>query len=223
MKKILIVFCAIILSANIAFGQEGTDTQIWNLNSIEIPLDRDNEKLSGIILTDLRLTGNVSDFSDKRAGFGVSYKVTNNITVQGSYIFRKQNIPGNVPDNYEHHLLFDITPAKNFKKFSLTNRNRFEHRIRLKGRDDKTFYRNLTRLDVPVKKDGKTIVTPFVFNEPWIEIQDGQFFRNDLSAGVRRRFNKNVAADFYYLYRRDFQSGIKHTNALGVNFIIRID
>ena len=222
-KGILVLFCTILLAASTAYGQEGTDTQVWNLNSIQIPLDRDNEKLSGVILTDLRLTGNVSDLSDKRVGFGVQYKATDNITVQGSYIFRQQDIPGDAPDNYEHHLLIDVTPAKKFKNFAIANRNRFEHRIRLNERDDKTFYRNLTRLDVPIKKDGKEIIAPFVFNEPWIEIQDGQFFRNDLAAGVRKRFNKNVATDFYYLYRRDFQSGTKHINAIGVNFVINVD
>lgn len=215
---VFILIAVLLLSINTAFGQvDNNDTQVWNQNSIEFSLDKDNEKLSGLILTDLRLTKDISKLTDKRIGFGVRYKATDNITVQSSYIFRSDTALAN-NNRYEHHFLFDVTPNKNFKNFSLDNRSRLEHRIKTAGRNDDTYYRNRTRIRIPVKSKDKIIFTPFVWNDTWFDLHKGRVLRNDASAGINRRLNKNVAADFYYLYRRNIQSGTKNENVIGVNF-----
>lgn len=200
----------------------GTDTQIWTQNSFEFPLDRDNEKLSGIILSDVRLTEDISDLSDLRLGFGVKYKVNNNINIQPSYMYRAIRVNGR-EGRGEHHLLFDVNANKNFSKVSLDNRSRFEHRIKDSGGNDDTFYRNRVRLRVPVRKGDKTVITPFVSTDVWFDLQDAEVERNDLATGINRRINKNTSVDLYYLYRRNFQVGNKHENVIGINFNFKID
>jgi hypothetical protein len=219
MKGYIVMLVALLcFSVEIVFAQtDNNDTQVWNLNSIEFPLDKDNEKISGVILTDLRLTDDISDLTDKRVGFGVVYKATKNLTIQGSYMFRVDTALANT-NRYEHHFLFDVTPGKDFKKFSLDNRSRLEHRIKTAGRNDDTYYRNRTRIRIPVKNKDKTVFTPFVWNDTWFDLHKGRVLRNDASAGITKSLNKKVFADFYYLYRRNIQSGTKNENVLGVNF-----
>ena len=127
------------------------------------------------------------------------------------------------PNRYEHHLRFDFTPKKDFKNYSVDNRSRLEHRIKTGGRNDDTFYRNRTKLKVPIRKDGKTVITPFVQNDIWFDIQNPKVFRNDFASGISRKFTKNFTGDFYYQYRRNFQSGTKHENVIGISLKFKVD
>lgn len=220
-KTIFILFIAIALSASSLYAQtDNTDTQFWNETSLEFPLDRDNKKLSGVLIGNLRMTDDISEVSDRRIGFAVKYKVTRNLTVKPSYIFRNQGRPGT--DRYEHRFRLDITPKKNFNKFSIENRSRFEHRAKTAGRDDDTFYRNRTKIKIPVKKGNETQFTPFFSNGTYFDIQTPRVHRNDSVAGISKKFNDSLAMDFFYQYRRNFQSGTKHINGIGVNFKFKI-
>ena len=221
-KKPIITLIFIFCFGGIVFGQtDNNDVQFWNQNSIEFPLNKESKKVSGVILTDTRLTNDVSDLTDIRVGFGVKYKANKYLTLQPTYMFRVDTVLEN-NTKYEHHLMFDITPGKTFKNFSLDNRSRFEHRIKNEGAKDTTFYRNRTRLRIPVKKENKTIFTPFIWNDTWFDIQKGNVLRNDAAAGITGRFNKNTAADFYYLYRRNIQAGTTNEHVIGVNFNFNI-
>jgi hypothetical protein len=222
-KNIILTFTLLFFSTIGVTGQTGTDTQIWTQNTLEFKLDKDNEKLRGLILSDIRAIDDVSNLADLRFGFGVKYKATDNIDIQPSYMFRNQRIAG-ADDRQEHHFMFDVTPNKKFKNISIDNRNRLEHRIITgPGNDDDTFYRNRTRVKIPVRKNGETVVTPFAFSDTWFDIQDLEVERNDAAFGVNQKFSKNVSTDFYYLYRRNFQGGNKHENVIGINFTFKID
>ncbi len=102
-----------LLFTGSGIGQtDNDDTQFWNETTVEFPLDRDNKKMSGIVIGNLRVTDNISDLSDKRIGFAVKYKLNKYITLQPSYIFRVQTSSG--PTRYEHRARFDFTPKKTF-------------------------------------------------------------------------------------------------------------
>jgi hypothetical protein len=223
-KKILLLIGVFLLSLTYVSAQEvdNDDTQFWNETTVEFPLDADNNKVSGIVIGNLRVTDNISDLSDKRLGFAVKYKATKNLTIQPSYLFRLQTSSG--PNRYEHRLRLDITPQKSWKKFSVENRSRFEHRFKTNGRDDDTFYRNRTKLKIPVKNSsGKTIITPFVSNDTYFDIQDPRVYRNDSAGGISRKVSNNLTTDFFYQYRRNFQSGTKNIHVIGVNLKFKVD
>jgi hypothetical protein len=224
MKNLILLLIGVLFfSVTTAFSQtDDTDTQFWNETTVEFPLDPDNKKISGVVIGNLRVTDNISDLSDKRIGFGVKYKATKNITVSPSYIFRVQTASGR-SNRYEHRLRLDIVPGKSFKNFSIENRSRFEHRFKTAGRDDDTFYRNRTKLKIPVKKDDKTIITPYVSNDTYFDIQNPRVYRNDTVGGISKKFTNNFTTEFFYQYRRNFQSGTKHINIIGVNLKFKVN
>ncbi len=222
MNKYLIFLTTLLLFSSFTIAQtDDDDTQFWNETTLEFPLDRDNKKLSGILIGNLRVVDDISDPSDRRIGFAVKYKARKNLTIQPSYIFRNQGRSG--PDRYEHRFRLDITPKKSFKNFSVENRSRFEHRLKTGGRDDDTFYRNRTKFKIPVKDDDKTLFTPFVSNDTYFDLQNPRVHRNDTVGGISKKFTKNFTTVFFYQYRRNFQSSTKHINVIGVNFKFKVD
>ncbi len=220
-KNIILTLFALFLFSNVVFAQTNSDdTQFWNETTVEFSLGKKRKKLSGIVIGNLRVTNDISDLSDKRIGFAVKYKATKNLTIQPSYIFRVQTSSG--PTRYEHRLRLDIIPKASFRSLSVENRSRFEHRFKVNGRDDDTFYRNRTKLKIPIKIRDKTIVTPFVSNDTYFDLQNTRVHRNDSVGGISRKFTDNFAADVFYQYRRNFQSGTKHINIIGINLKFKI-
>ena len=216
-KNILFAIVATFLFATFIFAQpDNDDAQFSNETTFEFPFDKNNKKLSGIIISNLRLTKNISDLSDKRIGFAVKYKATKNLTIQPSYIFRIQTSAG--PNRYEHRLRLDIIPKKSFEKFSIENRSRFEQRIKTNRRTDNTFYRNRTKFKIPIKKNGETIFTPFFSNGTYFDLRNTRIHRNDTVGGISKKFTKHFTTDFYYQYRRNFQSRTKLIHIIGINF-----
>ena len=202
------------------YGQtvDDDDTQLWNETTLEFPIynnSKDKEIVSGVIIGNLRLTDNVTDLSDKRIGFGTKIKVHKYITVTPSYLFRLQTSAG--PNRYEHRARLDITPKKSWKNFSLENRNRFEYRLKTAGRSDEAYYRNQTKLAVPVKSKGKTLFSPFVANDTYFDLRNPSLYRNDTVGGISKKFSKSTTVDFFYQYRRNFESSQKVVHVIGIN------
>lgn len=218
-KYIIFIIGFLIFSASDILAQSGDDTQFWNETTVEFPIDK---KVSGIVIGNLRVTDNISDLSDKRIGFAVKFKASKNVSIQPSYIFRVQTASGR-PNRYEHRARLDITPKFDFKNFSIENRSRIEHNIKTNGRKDDTFYRNRTKLNVPVKKNDKTIFTPFVSNDTFFDLQNPNVYRNDAAAGISTKVTDYLTSEFFYQYRRNFQTGEKHINVIGVNLKFKID
>ncbi|NNE98414.1 MAG: DUF2490 domain-containing protein [Pyrinomonadaceae bacterium] len=212
------MLCLLVVA--VSAQTDNDDTQFWHETKVEFPLDRD-KNLSGIIIGNLRISDNITDPADRRIGFAVKYKATKNLTIQPSYIFRNQGRPGS--DRFEHRFRLDITPKKSFNSFSIENRSRFEHRAKTAGRNDDTFYRNRTKLKVPVRKNDETLFTPFVSNDTYFDIQNPRVHRNDTVGGISKAFTKSFTTDFFYQYRRNFQSGTKHINVIGVNFNFKVN
>ncbi len=218
-KQTLFLIGVLILFAGFAQAQTGDDTQFWNETTVEFPIDKD---ISGIVIGNLRVTDNFSDLSDKRIGFAVKFKIKKNISIQPSYLFRVQTAGGRA-NRYEHRARLDITPSFKFNKFAIENRSRFEHRFKTDGRDDETYYRNRTKIKIPVTKNDKEIITPFIANDTYFDLQNPNVYRNDSIVGISRKFTKNATAEFFYQYRKNFQSGEDHINIIGVNLKFKID
>ena len=220
----LTTFFSLLFSVSV-FTQstDDTDTQAWNETTLEFSIykdKKDKEKVNGVIIGNLRITDDISDLSDKRIGFGLKIKATKNITITPSYLFRTQTSSG--PNRYEHRLRLDVVPKKSFKNFSIENRSRFEHRIKTSGRDDDTFYRNRTKLKIPVKSEEKTIFTPYVSNDTYFDLQNPQVHRNDTVGGISKQFNKNFTTEFFYQYRRNFDSRVKKIHVFGFNLKFKL-
>lgn len=225
MRKLILITLLTLLITVTCFAQtDDDDIQFWNETTVEFSLHKDQnqkERINGLIIGNLRVTDNISDLSDKRIGFGLKIKATENITITPSYLFRTQTSSG--PTRYEHRLRLDIVPKKNWKNFSIENRSRFEHRIKTNGRTDDTFYRNRTKLKFLVKSGDKTIFSPYISNDTYFDLRNVNVYRNDTLGGIERKINKNLTAEFFYQYRRNIQSGTKNIHVIGLNLKFKID
>jgi len=223
---IVIVFCISVASAAGQAGLErfNADLQFWNETTVEFSLyknEKNKEILNGVVITNLRAVDDISTIADRRIGFAVKYKGIKHVTIQPSYIFRNVRALG--LSLYEHRVRLDIVPKKSFRSFSLENRSRFEHRIRTSGIRDATFYRNRTKIKIPVRKDDATLFSPFVSNDTYFDLRRTRVHRNDSVVGISKKFTKHFTTDVFFQYRKNFHSVVEHINIIGVNLKFKIN
>ncbi len=211
----------IFLLPNFAIAQtDNSDFQLWNETSVDFPISRE-KSITGKVFGNLRATEDASELTDKRIGFGVKFKVSKNVSIAPSYLFRVQT--GSDTTRYEHRFRFDVTPSKTFKNVKLENRSRFEHDFKTAGRTDNTFYRNRTKLSFPIKRSGRAKVTPFVSNGTFFDLKNPSVYRNETIGGVGHSITSNFGLEYFYMYRHNFESSTKHVNVVGVNVKFKIN
>jgi hypothetical protein len=225
MNKLFLFFALVLVSKVNLFSQTPpeTDVQFWNETTITIPLvkKKESDKLSLFFNGVLRFGDNVSRPVDERIGFGFDYKINKYLGFSPSYLYvAAQPVRGR--REYESRLRFAVNLEKKFKKFSLRDRNLIEFRLR-NSRSNSTRYRNKLQLNYPVLKAGKEYFTPFVSDEVYYDFQARAWTRNDFSAGLSKKLNKNLSADFFYLLRNNRGNTLKYVNIFGVNLKIKID
>lgn len=224
---LLVFICAAL--TGLAQSSDNNDIQFWSDTQITFPVikkkdsaGKETEKLSFFINGHLRFGKNVSRFTDERVGFGFNYKVNKHITLTPSYLFIAHQPPFGGPNAYENRLRFAVGLERQWKKFSIDDRNLVEYRSRNIA-PDSVRYRNRLRFVYKVTKDDKEIIAPFVADEVFYDFRAKAFTRNELSLGVTRKLNSNTSADFFYLWQTNRSGSPKNVSAFGVNFKIKID
>ena len=228
MNIVIKYFFIIILLGISVFSQTTAperDFQLWNDYQVTVPIKKSNQKkserVSLLFYGTLRVGRNLSHLVDERIGVGVEFRVNNLLTFTPSYIYRAAQ-PFEGRKEFENRLRFDFGLEKKFKTFSIKDRNRIEFRFR-NSRSDSTRYRNKFQLSIPVKNNNKEIFTPFVADEIFYEFQSKQWSRNEFSAGISKKFNKNTTADFYYTFQNSRGNSFKYVNIIGISFKFKID
>lgn len=234
MKRILFT-CLTSLFLLSVYGSAQTavpdnDFQFWHETKVKIPVfrskpaagnEKGDPKLSLVLIGTFRAGQNRFAPVDERIGAGLIWNIRKGVSFTPSYIYRAAQ-PGRGVRSYEHRLRFDLELEKKWTSFSLKNRNRIEYRVR-HSRSDSVRYRNKTTLKIPVKKDGKELFAPFVANEPYYDITAERFSSNEFSAGISKKFTKNMSADIFYLNKYNVSGSPKYVNALGVYLTFTVD
>lgn len=182
---------------------------------------KENEKISLLLIGVLRIGQNPTRLVDNRLGFGFDVKLNKLITLSPTYLYLAGE-PIRNKKEFEHRLRFDLTVEKKWKAFSIADRNRVEYRIR-NSRSDSVRYRNKFTLKIPVYRDGKEIFAPFAADEPFYDFSEHSWSSNEFSAGISRKFDKNISADFFYLLKNNRGNSLKYINAFGVNLKFKIN
>lgn len=211
--NLLLIFC----SASTAAAQSPSppphaDTQSWNDLQFTVPL---NKEIDMILLGTLRIGRNVTHPVDERVGVNFKFNVGKYLTLTPGYLYiRMQPVAGR--NDRENRLSFAVTPRIPFKRFTLTDRNLFERRIR-SPQVDATRYRNRLQIEVPFKpKNSKWLF--FASDEIFYDWSVNDWVRNRFAVGVRKTFNKRLAVDFYYLRQNDGRSRPGDLNVIGTVF-----
>lgn len=234
MNKNFLILTALIcfISAN-SYSQttvDNDDVQFWNETTVSFPLIKTEDgdgnkttKLSGFFVSTLRIGQNVSRFVDERIGFGLDYKINKYFSLSPSYIYAAAH-PARGRNEFEHRVRLDFSAEKKWKTFTLKDRNRVERRIR-HSKNDSTRYRNRLQLVIPVKNSkGNELFAPFIGDEVFYDFREKDWTRNEFTAGINKKFNKNAAAEFFYTLRTNSSaSTLRTVNIFGVNLKFTVD
>jgi hypothetical protein len=231
LKPFFCLFVCLALSTVTAFAQstpDQSDFQFWSETVVNIPLvkkrdakDKEYSDLALLLIGSVRLGRNKLYPVDERVGIGFEKRINKYVSIAPTYIYKyAEQFPGR--KDLEHRARFDTILSFSFKELSIKDRNRIEYRFRHSSRDT-VRYRNRLTLKHPVKKEGKTIFSPFLANEVFYDFREGRFFRNELSLGIERKVTSNFSAEFFYLNRYNSGGLPKYINAVGVNFKVEID
>jgi len=210
------LFLSLLTIAATAQQPDQDDNQIWHETIVTIPLtERVNLTFNGV----LRYGFDAERFVDKRAGFGFSYKVNKYLAVGTGYLYRKTEfVPGR--KNYENRFISNFTLRREFGKIDLSDRNQFEYHVR-NSRSDKFNYRNRLQIERETEINNFKL-KPFASAEVFYDSQFETFSRLWLTAGVSKKFNKNLTLDVYYLRQLDGWSRPGDLNVFGTTLRIHL-
>lgn len=204
------------------------DSQFWNETQFIIPLkiDKDNhgkefDRVALILTTTLRVGRNWQYLVDERIGFGFDFKVNKFLTLSPSYLYRADQ-PYIGKSERESRFRLAATLEKKFKYFSIKDKNLIEYRDRYRNVANSTRYRNKLIFSIPITKDKKEIFTPFISDEVYYDFSVKAWTRNEISAGITKKFNNFFSGDFFYLYQRNRGNTLKNINVAGINLKFRI-
>lgn len=194
-----------------------SDNQFWNETQIVKHL---NEKRDLVFIGVIRIGRDWHRPVDERAGMGYAIKVNPHLTIMPTYLFVSyQPFPGRLIN--EHRLVMNVTGKFNLSKFTFTDRNLFERRVR-HSNPDFSVYRNRLQIDHPARL-GSFEFKPFVADEVWYSTQtvsgrNAGWFRNRISAGILKQFTKHFYGEFFYLHQNDGLSRPGNINVIGTFF-----
>jgi hypothetical protein len=197
-------FTMVVLVATIVSGQTSapprTDTQIWNDVHFSVPLSK---TVDFTLLGVLRFGRNVRRPVDERLGVAFSFKAGKYVTFTSSYLnIGMQPFQGR--SVFENRLSFATTVRFPLGRFTLSDRNLFERRLRHPG-GDSTRYRNKLQIEHPIGSP-KIKLNVFVSEEIFYDWSFNAWVRNRFGIGVTKSFNKHVAADLFYMRQNDSHS-----------------
>ncbi|HEY6248191.1 MAG TPA: DUF2490 domain-containing protein [Pyrinomonadaceae bacterium] len=192
------------------------DTQTWNDVQVAIPV---NDHLDVMLLGTLRIGRDISNFVDERAGVGISYKLNKYITIAPNYQYiTMQPVPNR--KSFEHRFTGAVTLRLPLEKFTFSDRNQFERRIR-RPQVDATRYRNRFMVEHPLDL-GKLKLTIFASDEVFYDWSVNDWVRNRFAAGVNHKFNKHFTLDLYYMRQNDGRTRPGDLNVIGAIYRIRL-
>lgn len=208
--NLLLIFLAGSIAAQSQALQQA-DTQSWNDLQFTLPL---NKEIDMILLGTLRVGRNLTHPVDERLGVNLKFNAGKYLTLTPGYLYvRTQPFAG--LDFSEHRLSFAATTRIPFKRFTLTDRNMFERRLR-SPQVNSTRYRNRLQVDIPIGK--KSTWLPFVSDEVFYDWSVNDWVRNRFAFGVKKTFSKKLAVDFYYLRQNDGRARPGDLNVIGTVF-----
>lgn len=193
------------------------DQQFWNETQFIKPLAKNKDL---IVIGVLRIGREWQRPVDERIGAGLAFKLNKYLTLQPTYFYVDQQPYAGLRIR-EHRLIMNATGKVTLGKWTFTDRNLYERRVRHVTRDF-TVYRNRLQVDHPAQI-GSFKFKPFVADEIWYSTQTGNagefgWFRNRISAGIIKQFSDRFNAEFFYLRQDDGKARPGNMHALGTLF-----
>lgn len=188
------------------------DGQFWHENQIYLPL---RERVDLVIFGVLRVGRNFSHPVDERGGLAIAFKPGKYLTIMPTWLYLAQQ-PTATRKNAEHRLILNATGKFTLGRFTFTDRNLIERRVRNSLRDF-TMYRNRLQIDHPLRRNS-TDLKIFVADEVWYDSLQRAWPRNRISAGIIKQFSVHFAGEFFYLRQTDGRARPGNLHVIGTLF-----
>lgn len=216
--RMLVLLVLLGVLPDILNGQTNTraDVQEWNDVQISTPVTK---IVDFVLYGTLRIGRNVTHPVDERVGAGFSFKLGKFLTVTPWYLHINTQ-PFASTQLYENRLNVAGTIKVPLGKFTLSDRNLFERRLRHPGGDSKR-YRNRLQVDHPLTL-GSVKLSVFAADEVFYDWSFNAWVRNRFSTGVSKVWNKRLTTDVYYLRQNDGHSRPGNLHVLGNTVRIRL-
>jgi hypothetical protein len=229
MKLVFSLFFLVLLGFPV-FAQTSSSAksefQEWNEVQLICPLKQKKDKkdktydvitatFSGIF----RLgQNNLSQFVDSRAGLTLDFRVHKYAHLYTGYQYRTDDALPHTR-GYEQRINFALGLEKTWDKFTLKERNMYEHSYRV-NRIDTNRYRQRVQASYSITgKEKKELFAPYVSEEGYYDTDNHSWVRNEFYAGITKKFNKRYSADFFYI-RLDTLP--VNANGIGVTLKIKL-
>lgn len=208
MKFVRCLFITVLLvfTSNAASAQNNPpreDNQFWHETQLVKHLNEDKTK-SLLILGILRTGRDFRRPVDERIGAGMMFKLNKYLTFTPFYLYTDQQPFAGRHIN-EHRLVAELTIKVPLGKFTFTDRNRYERRVRHRERDFGV-YRNRLFIDHPAKI-GSFAFKPFVGAEYWYANQTTSaakdWLRMRYFAGINKQLTPQLYGEVFYLRQDD--------------------
>ena len=173
------------------------DFQSWNDLQIAIPV---NKKLDYTLQLTGRFGDDVTRTVDVRFGIGAYYRPNKYLTFNPFYFHRDAH-PVKGFHETEDRVTLGATVRFPLGKFTIADRNWFEHRWRQPQRDAWR-YRQRLQIEHPFNIDKKKY-TWFVSDEVFYDWTLHVWPRNRISTGIIHAFNKHLTLELYYTRQND--------------------
>jgi hypothetical protein len=197
-STIFMAVCVVRAPAQLRLPE--TDTQSWNDVQFTVPMTK---KVDFVLLGTLRLGDNLTTPVDERFGLGFNYKLNKYVTLTEAVFGREAKLPFGRRE-HELRVIFGPTLQKAFGKFTLSDRNWFEHRWR-EPQVDAWRYRNRARVEHPFQIN-KHKFNWFISDEVFYDRSLKDWVRNRAAIGANHAFNKHVTLELYYMRQNDGRS-----------------
>ena len=212
MRVVIGTIAALFCACSFVFAFDDGDFQYWNTESMSFKIGKD---WKANVETEFRFGDGLSDFYYQYSDLGVVYSgITEWLDVGVNYRLVYEEDDGDW--NFENRPHYNVTLTYSFSDITVSDRNRFEHRIK-EGWDQSWRYRNKLTVKLPLNVTAFEI-QPYIADEIFVDFDDGEFDRNRLYGGITMKLLKNLKGDLFYLWQSSKSgSGWTDCHVIGSN------
>ena len=219
LRALPICFFVLLMSSCVVRGQRTpsqTDTQNWNDVFLTVPLAG---PVDFIMQGTIRNGRNITRPVDERFGIGFSFKLGKYLTVIPNYLYIGMQ-PFEGRRVFENRLSVTSTVRFPVGRFTVSDRNTFERRLREPG-VDATRYRNRLQIEHPIGRK-ELRLSLFVSDEVFYDWSFDAWVRNRAAIGVSKVVNKHFTLDVYYLRQNDSRSVPGDLHVIGTTWRFKL-
>jgi hypothetical protein len=201
MKRIgFVLFVFVLACAHRCHAYDDGDFQVWHTEGQETKINKD---LKLTLEEEFRFADNANEFFYHHYDAGLVYALNKHLDIGLNFRRVYERVRGKFRVENRPHI--NITPKWELFGMKFEDRSRFQYR-NFDYQEEYWQYRNKFTVKFPWKFT-RLEIQPYLADEIFVTLNDGEVNRNRYYAGLGMKLTKNLKAEFYYLLQRGKSSG----------------